>query len=300
MTIAARRVQAYEATLVSLTPDHIERMHELAMTVGWAHRAEDLTQLLELGEGVLAIDAIGRAIGSAMWFKMGDDMAAIGAVMTVPPLQSSGVGRWLMEEAIAAIADRGIRLVATRSAYHLDYSLGFRPCASVTRYQGHLERAAPVAPPTGTTIRAMTDADIDAMVAFDANVNGGSRNMKLRGIAAVSRGVVAERDSQPCGFALCRSFGRGRFIGPLEADSAATATAMMSAIIADEPDGYMRIDLLHDESHPPPTELTRFAQASGMISDESYTLMTRDAPTPMLHSSDDRPVMYAMMSQSLG
>ena len=30
MTKVARRVQAYEATLISLTPEHIDRMHELA------------------------------------------------------------------------------------------------------------------------------------------------------------------------------------------------------------------------------------------------------------------------------
>lgn len=300
MTTVARRVQAYEATLVPLTPDRIDRMHELAMTVGWAHRAEDLAQLLALGEGVLAIDAIGRAIGSAMWFRMGTDLAAIGMVMTVPPLQSSGVGRWLMEEAIAALDGREIRLVATRAAYHLDYSLGFRPIASVTRYQGHMTRAPIVPPPTGTTIRPMTDADIEGLVALDAHANGGARRAKLVGIIATSSGMVAERDGVLCGFALCRPYGRGRFIGPIEAVDAETGAAVMSALIGDEPNGFIRTDLLHDEGQDPPAPLAAVAEANGMSRDAYYTLMTLRAPSPALHPGDGTPVMYSMMSQSLG
>lgn len=300
MTTVARRVQAYEATLVSLTPDRIGRMHELAMTVGWSHRAEDLAQLLALGEGVLAIDAIGRAIGSAMWFRMGEDLASIGMVMTVPPLQSSGVGRWLTEEALAAVGDRKIRIVATRAAYHLDYSLGFRPVATVTRFHGHLRRpeALPAAP-EGVTLRAMTDTDLPALTAFDARANAGSRMRKLAGVIAQARGVVAERAGEVAGFALCRPFGRGHFIGPLEAMDEGVATALVAETVRTEPEGFLRIDLLHPENREPPAALTAFIQTCGMTRDTGYTLMTLNAPVPVLEPGKGAPVMYAVMSQSL-
>lgn len=308
MTIPARRVQAYEATLVTLSPEHIGRMHALAIAVGWSHRAEDLAQLLTLGEGVLAIDAIGRAIGSAMWFRMGTDMASIGMVMTVPPLQASGVGRWLMETALDALGDRKIRLVATRPAYHLDYSLGFRPLATVTRFQGHLSPAIPpVLPPAGVTIRALMPADVAALVSFDAHANGGSRRMKLEGIVAVSRGMVAERDGTLVGFGLCRAYGRGRFIGPLEACDEAVAAALLSALITTEPEGFVRVDLVHAEEMAPPATLSTLIAAAGMTQVETYTLMSLRAPAPVLHGTlhgalpeaTDEPVMYAVMSQSL-
>ncbi|WP_374273259.1 N-acetyltransferase [Paenirhodobacter enshiensis] len=308
MTIPARRVQAYEATLVTLSPEHIERMHALAIAVGWSHRAEDLTQLLSLGEGVLAIDAIGRAIGSAMWFRMGTDMASIGMVMTVPPLQASGVGRWLTETALDALGDRKIRLVATRPAYHLDYSLGFRPVATVARYQGHLTPGmVALPPPEGVTIRALMPADIAALVSFDAHANGGSRRLKLEGIVSVSRGMVAERGGTLVGFGLCRAYGRGRFIGPLEACDETVAAALLSALIATEPEGFLRVDLLHAEEMAPPARLSALTEAAGLVQAETYTLMSLRAPAPVLHGTlhgalpeaADEPVMYAVMSQSL-
>jgi GNAT superfamily N-acetyltransferase len=301
MTNAARRVQAYEATLVSLTPEHIDRMHELAMTVGWSHRAEDLTQLLAIGEGVLAIDAIGRVIGSAMWFRMGQDLASIGMVMTVPPLRSSGVGRWLTEEALAAIGDRKIRMVATREAFHLDYSLGFRPVATVRRFHGHLLRpeAAP-AVPRGVALRPMAAADRDALITLDARANAGRRAQALAGVIEHSHGVVAEQNGEITGFALRRPYGRGHLIGPLEAMDEAVATALAVEIVRIEPEGFLRIDLLHAEGDEPPSALTAFVEARGMVRDTGYTLMTLNAPAPVIEAGKGEPVMYAMMNQSLG
>lgn len=42
-TTAARRVQACEAKLVSLSPDLVARLHELTVAIRWLHRAENLT-----------------------------------------------------------------------------------------------------------------------------------------------------------------------------------------------------------------------------------------------------------------
>ncbi|HEY0275029.1 MAG TPA: hypothetical protein VGC31_03005 [Paenirhodobacter sp.] len=301
MTTLARRVQAYEATLVPLSLDLIGRMHALTIAVGWPHRAEDLALLLQFGEGVLAVDPIGRAIGSAMWFRMGEDMASLGMQMTVPLLQSSGLDRWMMEEAMAAVAGRRIRMVATRESYHLDYSMGFRPAATLTRYQGHLKQlGAPVVAPAGVTVRAMTQADLPALVAIDAHANGGSRRVKLMSVAALSRGIVAERDGAPIGFALCRRFGRGHLIGPLEAETPTTGAALLAELLRTQPPGFLRIDMLHDDPLPPAPELTAILQDVGLSRDEYSTVLTLGAPPPVVKAGNGVPVMYAMMSQSLG
>lgn len=301
MTTEARRVQAYEATLVPLTADRIGRMHELVLAVGWAHRAEDLEHLLSQGEGVLAIDAIGRAIGSAMWFRMGEDLASIGMVMTVPPLQSSGVGRWMTGEALAAVSDRKIRTVATRAAYHLDYALGFRPVATITRYHGHLRHRAdlPVAP-AGVRLRATVDSDRDALIAFDAQANAGSRRRKLEAVIDQSRGFLAETsDGRLLGFGLCRNFGRGRLIGPLEALDMPIAEAILAQFLRAEPEGFLRVDLVHPEPEDPPRALASLAESCGLGRDTGYTLMTLNAPAPVIAPGNGVPAMLAMMSQSL-
>ncbi|HEY0211976.1 MAG TPA: hypothetical protein VGC40_00040 [Paenirhodobacter sp.] len=301
MTTSARRVQAYEAKLVPMTPDLIGRVHELAIAVGWPHRAEDLALLLQFGEGILAVDTIGRAIGSAMWFRMGEDMASIGMVMTVPPLQSSGLDRWLMEEAMAAIEGRKIRMVATPSAYHLNYSLGFRQLATLARFQGHLKGTRPPgAPLPGTTLRAMTPADLPVLVALDAHANGGSRRAKLLAMADLSRGIIADKEGAAVGFGLCRPFGRGHLIGPLEADTPETAAALLAELLHTQPDGFLRIDLLHDEPQPPEAALTDILQSAGLVRDAHSSVVTLGAPPPVVNAGTGAPVMYAMMSQSLG
>src|SRR5918995_1519796 len=96
----AHLLEAYETTARPLTRNDVAALHQLAVSVSWPHRPRDVAFLIEVGHGFLACDEIGRAVGSAMYFPMGDDFAMIGMMATTPRLQFHGAGRWLLRKAM--------------------------------------------------------------------------------------------------------------------------------------------------------------------------------------------------------
>ena len=184
--------------------------------------------LIRVGHGVVAVDAIGRVVGSAMWWPMGPDSARIGMVITYPRLQEQGGGRWLISQIAGPIGARDAMVTATRAALRLCLSLGFRPGPTVFQHQGIVVAAPTVVPGA----RSMVAADEAAVRALDAAALTAERRAVLDALLAVSEGTVVERDGEVVGFALCRRFGRGHVVGPVVAASEAEAVALVAPHVA--------------------------------------------------------------------
>jgi GNAT superfamily N-acetyltransferase len=120
-------VDAFELRLADINTVELDQLHTLSIGVGWPHRSEDWQFLRDVGHGIVALDEIGRVLGSAMWFPHGSDFATVGMVITSPRLQTLGIGQWLMKRIMAECQGRRLRLNATRAARHLYLSLNFRP-----------------------------------------------------------------------------------------------------------------------------------------------------------------------------
>jgi Predicted acyltransferase len=99
---------------------------------------KDWDFLRRAGQGIVAVDGIGRVFGSAMWFPHGRKFATIGLVLTSPRTQAQGTGRWLMEQVFERCGHRDLTLNSTDAAYHLYLSLGFRKEAFVYLWQGEV------------------------------------------------------------------------------------------------------------------------------------------------------------------
>ena len=75
--------------------------------MGWLSRcrgrigAEDCAQLLALGAGTVAVDAMGRTVGVGLRWSFGRDVGTIGLVLVAPDQQGRGIGRALMKALIA-------------------------------------------------------------------------------------------------------------------------------------------------------------------------------------------------------
>ena len=115
-TEPVKQLDSYELTARPMAMDDIPALHALSIGVQWPHRPEDWAMLIRVGHGVVAEDAIGRVVGSAMWWPMGPDLARIGMVITTPRLQEQGAGRWLMQQIAGPIGARDKVLTATRAA----------------------------------------------------------------------------------------------------------------------------------------------------------------------------------------
>jgi GNAT superfamily N-acetyltransferase len=294
----AKEIDAFEMRLADIGTVGVEQLHALSISVGWPHRAEDWEMLRNIGSGIVALDEIGRVLGSAMWFPHGDTFATVGMVITSPRLQALGTGNWLMQTVLSRLGDRMLRLSATRAARRLYLSLDFKPERVVYQRQG--EATDPGAVPalaSGAVIRPLETADLDAIIHLDAAGFGVARPRLMADVLSQSEGFGLFRGDRCEAFALCRRFGRGHVVGPLVSASDGDAIAVLAPHVAKRRGQFLRIDT-HRESG----EFTAFLSRAGMpVYDTVLTMsLGRSCFIDPNSASPDRPVTYALVSQALG
>ena len=286
-TEPVKQLDSYELVARPMVMDDIPALHALSIGVQWPHRPEDWEMLIRLGHGVVAEDAIGRVVGSAMWWPMGPDFARIGMVITTPRLQEQGAARWLMQQIAGSLGNRDRALTATREAFRLYVSLGFRPGATVFQLNGNVAKAPAVVPGA----RPITAADTASVRALDAAALGAKRREVLDALLTVSKGTVVEREGQVVGYALCRRFGRGHVVGPVVAACDEDALALVAPHVAAHAGQFLRLD-------------TREADGSFRAYLEVSGLSVFDTGTSMSLGRErlqKRPArIYGLASQSLG
>nr|WP_238314092.1 GNAT family N-acetyltransferase [Methylobacterium crusticola] len=289
-------METFALTALDIAAVDPAALHALSVGVRWPHRAEDWRMLIAAGRGIAARDEIGRLIGTAMWFPYSEAFATVGMVITSPRLQAQGAGRWLMEQALAALGGRALGLNATRAARRLYRSLGFADEATVYQCQGTAVRPEAAPPPPGTVLRAAEPADLDALVRLDAQAFGTPRSVLLPRLLAVSSGTVLLRAGRVEAFALCRPFGRGHVIGPLVAVCDADAVAVARPHVAARAGCFLRLDTRQRTG-----AFRAFVLGSGMPVHDTVTTMSRGRPWPVRGgASGGMPATYALTSQALG
>jgi len=160
------------------------------------------------GEGFagLAFERDGAVIGSAFIDERGP-IAGIGPVVVDPAAQDEGVGRALMEAAIARSRDAaGIRLVQT--AYHYRSLALYAKLGLVVREPLSVVTGPPpsVSVP-GASVRSAVADDALACDAMCARVHGHTRSGEVRDAIAAGTAVVAERAGRVSGYATGYGYG---------------------------------------------------------------------------------------------
>lgn len=285
------QVDAYKASIEELDPSMVGRIHELTVGVFWPHRAHDLELLLQLGAGYVALDEIGRPLGSAMYFRYGADFAMCGMMVTTPRLQTHGTGARLLRRVMRDCAGCDLRLSATRSGYRLYESAGFVPVGPVGQHQGIARNIrAPDAVP-GLSVRPCEAGDLDAVHALDGHAYGAPRGDLLAALQGLSTVAVAERSGRIVGFAMMRDFGKGHVIGPVVAEGDAVAMHLCAGFIEALPGRFLRLDT--------PVNSDRFSAflcAAGLGVYDTVTEMRLGRMRRALTG----PLCYGLAAQSLG
>ncbi len=147
-------------------------------------------------------EAGGKIIGSSFLWE-GDTIAGIGPVTIDPKHQNAGVGRRMMEDMLARVAEKsfgGARLV--QAAFHnrslsLYTKLGFDVREPVACIQGApLKESLP-----GFSVRPAMEDDIAACSRVCHQVHGHDRKNELAGAIEQKTATVVERDGVITGYA---------------------------------------------------------------------------------------------------
>ena len=291
------KIDTFSMRIGDIEAVELDRLHALSLSVGWPHRAEDWQFLRGQGQGFVALDDIGRVLGSAMWFAHGADFATLGMVITSPRLQTLGAGQWLMKRVFDKVAGRDLRLNATRAARRLYLSLDFQPEKTVYQCQG-IARVQTRDRPANIRgdVRALDASDLPAATALDAAGFGVRRAALLEKLFTNSASYGLFRGDRLSAFALCRPFGRGHVVGPVVAESDAEAVAVVQPHVADHSGSFLRID-----THMENGEFAAFLSHNGMpVFDTVLTMSMGKRLSDFAVGGAVAPVTYALASQTLG
>ncbi len=286
----AKRRLGYEIDIRPIGEADVDQLHQLSIGVGWPHRPEDWRLVIGLGQGFVACDAIGRALGSAMWWPFGESFATVGMVITSPRLQAQGAGRQLMDIVFEQSGERDLRLNSTKAGYRLYRSLGFEPVGRIFQHQGKAV-ALPDAAPDMTGLRPVKPADLDALARLDASAYGADRSRVITALLPLSSGTLIEREGAVAGFALCRPFGRGHVVGPIVAEDDEMAIALVTPHVHAHQGTFLRVDTSQEQGR-----FGAFLESCGLTIFDSVTTMIRGRK----HAATGKARTFGLVNQALG
>lgn len=284
-------------TISNIQDVALDQLHGLSIAVGWPHRAEDWQFLRETGRGIVALDEIGRVLGSAMWFSHDLELATIGMVITSPRLQTQGTAHWLMQRVFSEINVQNYRLNATRAARRLYLSLDFTPEMTVFQCQGIARASAHVGKSEMSQgLRILTAADLPAIIASDASAFGVKRSALIAKLFDRSVVYGLFRDNILEAFSFCRPFGRGHVLGPVVATNDADAVAVIRPHVAEHAGSFLRLD-----THFETGDFAAFLSQSGMsVFDTVLTMSRGRRMADFSTEQQNADKTYALASQTLG
>ncbi|MBT9292977.1 GNAT family N-acetyltransferase [Prosthecodimorpha staleyi] len=274
---------------------HLDGAHRLSVEARWPHRREDWALVMDLSQGVAALDGE-RVVGTAFVTPFGP-VATVNMVIVAEAMRGRGLGRALMERVLTAAGPRATRLTATADGLPLYEKLGFRPVGMIHQHQG-VPSEVPAMP---DRVAWAETPDLDALAALDRAASGMERRPLLERLARLGRFAVLTADGSVVGFAALRAFGRGEVIGPVVAPDPQAAMALIDFVIADRPGAFLRVDT------PDPAVLSAFLESRGLIKAGDGIPMVRGgtAPAEAGPEGDAAPAgpiakTYALASQALG
>ena len=133
--------------------------------------------------------------------------------------------------------------------------------------------------------------DRPAIAALDRHAYGAARTSILSAVRGVSEGIVAERGGEIEGFAMMRTFGKGRVIGPLVAEQDGVAMQLAAHFILANEGAFLRLDTIVESER-----FEAFVSAAGLGVYDTVT----DMRFGRLRRARSGPMTYGLAMQSLG
>jgi GNAT superfamily N-acetyltransferase len=228
-------------------PRDLRAALRLSREPGWNQVAADWRLMLEVGDSFGVATEDGKLVASGLTVPFGRPFGWISMILVTSTFRRRGLATHLMERCIAALRSRGLvpGLDATPEGRTVYRSLGFKDVYRITRFIADAPRLPRKPPPAGVELRRMGAGDINAVARYDAPIFGADRAFMLEHLRErrPGRAFIAVCDAKIRGYVLTRDGRASAQIGPLVAEDAVTALALLSRAIGSN-SGPLCIDLL--------------------------------------------------------
>lgn len=267
-------------------PVHVEGALALSRQAKWPHRNADWQLALALSQGIVAIES-GRVVGTILMTPYGEDCATINMVIVDEAMRGRGLGRRLMNAALALGGARPLRLIATSDGLPLYRKLGFVEQGEIVQHQGEIATTF-----SGATADTATPGDMPGIRVLDREAFGADRTSLLDALEGIASFAVIRRDGRVEAYAALRAFGRGHVVGPVVAGNADDAKTLVAGLAARLPENaFLRVDT------PENSGLGDWLAAKGLAHVGGGIVMHRPA-APQQEPRTAR--IYALANQALG
>ena len=249
--------------LDTLTAADIHTCWQLSQALRWPHREADWQQFISWAKAhgaALAVRADGQLIGCGLAWQWGDEQGSIGMVIVDNAWQRRGIGKRLFKGLLQALEGRDVMLQATAQGRPLYESLGFAAIGHARQFHGHWQPPTEAVPTVSLAAdertRLLQPQDVPALLAYDQRERGLVRPALLQALLAQMDAdehcaVSVDEQGHLCGYGILRRFGRGWVVGPLLADGADRAVALVKRLTQERTGDFVRIDLAaHTRAFP--------------------------------------------------
>ena len=274
LTLRQLTAAAAGLTLRQLTPADLPDLMRLKTLVGWNQTETDcrwLTANFPAGNFVVTT-AANRVVASTITVAHGGQVAWIGMVIVDPEFRRLGLATRMVEAAVAAARGcAGVGLDASPDGREVYQRLGFKAVAGLHRFAA----SGATASPTAGQATPVVPADLPALVALDQAAFGAEREPLLRYLLARRPDYAFKivRGGKVCGFCLGRDGAAAEQIGPVVAETAADAMALLAAALPATRGRPVQLDVPDTQ-----TEWVAALRQAGFAEQRAFTRMYVGAP----------------------
>ena len=232
-----------EFAVRSMRPGELELVLEWARQEGWNPGLDDSLAFLEADPSGFFVGAIGEVpVGSISVVKYGESFAFLGLYIVHPDFRGKGYGKAIWETGIASAGDRTIGLDGVAAQQDNYRKAGFEPAYSTIRYGG----VATSLPVSALAAHPVMDSRLEGLQRFDSAIFPQPRDAFLAAWCTGRKGrrsAVVRKSGKLRGYGTIRRCYEGYKIGPLFANDADSAAALLAELIPEAKGAAIFIDI---------------------------------------------------------
>ncbi|WP_064695521.1 GNAT family N-acetyltransferase [Rhizobium aegyptiacum] len=232
-----------EFAVRSMRPGELELVLEWARQEGWNPGLDDSLAFLEADPSGFFVGAIGEVpVGSISVVKYGDSFAFLGLYIVHPDFRGKGYGKAIWEAAIATAEGRTIGLDGVAAQQENYRRAGFEPAYTTLRYGG-VPTTLPASP---LVAQPVLDSRLEGLLRYDSAVFPQPRESFLAAWCTGRKGrrtAVVRKNHKIRGYGTIRRCYEGYKIGPLFANDADSAAALLAELIPEAKGAPVFIDI---------------------------------------------------------